>query len=487
MAVPAEELLPGTRRALLHRLAVGQAQGRTPSLVGAVVRGGRLVWAEGRSMIDGHSPDADVQYRIGSITKTFVAVQVMRLRDEGALDLADPLARHLPDLAATPTAEAAAAAATAAAAGLGAGAGATGGAGALTIAHLLGHTSGLASEPPGPWWERTPGTLRPRLGDVLDEPPLRHPPGRRFHYSNPGFALLGALVSRLRGQPWGDTLHQELLAPLGLSRTTLLPQAPHAGGFAVHPWADVMLPEPLQDTGVMAPAGQLWSTAADLARWAVFLTRGDKDILSADTLAEMRQPTSGPDKADGWTTATGLGLQLRRHDGRLLYGHAGSMPGFLAGVWVSRSDDVAAVVLANATAGPAVAQIAADLIRIVAEHEPRIPEPWRPVSAVDPELLALTGLWHWGPAPHLMYLRADGGLELIPQGQTGRGSRFRAEPDGTWTGLDGYYAGETLRVVRAADGTAAHLDIGTFVFTRTPYDPGVDIPGGIDPDPWQAY
>ncbi|ONH27500.1 serine hydrolase domain-containing protein [Pseudofrankia asymbiotica] len=464
MTLPPEELLPTTRRALLHRLAVGQADGRTPSLVGAVVRGGRLVWADGRSMIDGHSPDADVQYRIGSITKTFVAVQVMRLRDEGALDLADPLDRHLPGT----------------------------GAGALTIAQLLGHTSGLASETPGPWWERTPGTLRPRLADVLDEPPVRHPAGRRFHYSNPGFALLGALVSQLRGQPWGDVLHSEVLAPLGLARTTPLPRAPHAGGFAVHPWADVMLPEPLEDTGVMAPAGQLWSTAADLSRWAAFLAGGAENVLRASTLAEMRRPASEPDddevdESDDWSAGYGLGLQLRRHDGRLLHGHTGSMPGFLAALWVSERDDVAAVVLANATSGPPVGQIAADLIRIVTEHEPRIPEPWRPLPAADPELLALTGLWHWGPSPHLLHLRADRGLELIPQGQTGGGSRFRAEADGTWTGLNGYYAGERLRVIRAADGTARHLDIGSFVFTRTPYDPNADIPGGLAPDGWHTY
>ncbi|OHV33974.1 MULTISPECIES: serine hydrolase domain-containing protein [Pseudofrankia] len=459
MALPSEELLPSTRRALLHRLAVGQAEGRTPSLVGAVVRGGRLVWTDGRSMIDGHSPDADVQYRIGSITKTFVAVQVMRLRDEGVLDLADPLDRHLPGTTA----------------------------GSLTIAQLLGHTSGLASETPGPWWERTPGSLRPQLGDVLGQPAVRHPAGRRFHYSNPGFALLGALVSRLRGQPWGEALRQEVLAPLDLTRTAPSPQAPHAGGFAVHPWADVMLPEPLEDTGVMAPAGQLWSTAADLSRWAAFLARGAGGVLGAGTLAEMRRPASEPDEADDWTGSYGLGLELRRQDGQVLYGHTGSMPGFLAALWVSERDDVAAVVLANATSGPAVPLIAADLIQIVAEHEPRIPDPWRPLPTPDPELLALTGLWHWGPAPHLLHLRADRGLELVPYGATGRGARFRAEANGTWTGLDGYYAGETLRVVRAPDGTARHLDIGSFVFTRTPYDPTTDLPGGLAPQGWQTY
>jgi D-alanyl-D-alanine carboxypeptidase len=322
---------------------------------------------------------------------------------------------------------------------------------------------------------------------VLGEPAVRHPAGRRFHYSNPGFALLGALVSRLRGQPWGEALRQEVLAPLDLTRTTLSPQAPHAGGFAVHPWADVMLPEPLEDTGVMAPAGQLWSTAADLSRWAAFLARGADGVLGAGTLAETRRPASEPDEADGWTGSYGLGLELRRQDGQVLYGHTGSMPGFLAALWVSERDDVAAVVLANATSGPAVPLIAADLIQIVAEHEPRIPDPWRPLPAADPELLALTGLWHWGPAPHLLHLRADRGLELVPHGATSRGARFRAEANGTWTGLDGYYAGETLRVVRAPDGTARHLDIGSFVFTRTPYDPTADLPGGLTPQGWQTY
>src|SRR5258708_21002775 len=85
------ELLPETRRALLHRIAVGQAEGRTPSLAGAVVRDGKPVWNGSRSCVDGHAPDADTQYRIGSITKTFAAVLVMRLRDAGQLALADPV------------------------------------------------------------------------------------------------------------------------------------------------------------------------------------------------------------------------------------------------------------------------------------------------------------------------------------------------------------------------------------------------------------
>ena len=60
-----------------------------------MVRDGGQAWFGARSMLDGHEPDGDTQYRIGSLTKTFIAVLVMRLRDEGRLDLADPLGKHL--------------------------------------------------------------------------------------------------------------------------------------------------------------------------------------------------------------------------------------------------------------------------------------------------------------------------------------------------------------------------------------------------------
>jgi len=90
------DLLPDTRRALRHRLITGQVQGRAPSVVAAVVRDGSPVWLDGCGDVDGYVPDGDVQYRIGSITKTFVAVLVLRLRDEGRLALTDPLDAHLP-------------------------------------------------------------------------------------------------------------------------------------------------------------------------------------------------------------------------------------------------------------------------------------------------------------------------------------------------------------------------------------------------------
>jgi D-alanyl-D-alanine carboxypeptidase len=83
-------------------------------------------------------------------------------------------------------------------------------------------------------------------------------------------------------------------------------------------------------------------------------------------------------------------------------------------------------------------------------------------------------------------LRADRALELLEGGLTGRGSRVRAEPDGTWTGLGGYCAGETLCAVRGPDGTVTCLDVGSFVLTRGPYSPDAVVPGGADPTGWRT-
>ncbi|QNS05240.1 serine hydrolase domain-containing protein [Streptomyces xanthii] len=452
-----EELLPSTRRALLHRVAVAQSEGRAPSLVAAVARDGALVWTGSRTSVDGHGPDENVQYRIGSITKTFTAVLVLRLRDEGLLDLADPLEKHLPGT----------------------------GAGEVTIAELLAHTGGLAAETPGEWWERSSAELRPTLGEVLGEQPFRHPVGRRHHYSNPGYTLLGSLVEKLRGAPWAEVLQREVLDPLGLTRTSAEPQAPHAGGWAVHPYADVMLPEPSQDLGLMAAAGQLWSTTRDLAVFAAFLVAGEERVLGAESLREMRAPAA-PTLPGDWGASYGLGVQVARRDGRTLVGHSGSLPGFVAGLWLCEEEGLVAVTLANCTSGVPAASVAAELLAIVADAEPRIPEPWRPLPEVDASVLELAGPWYWGTQVVALRLSDGDGVTLGPVAGGGRSSRFRTNGDGTWTGLDGYYAGEVLRAVRRPDGAVSHLDLGSFMFTREPYATDAPVPGGVDPEGWRG-
>jgi CubicO group peptidase (beta-lactamase class C family) len=341
-----------------------------------------------------------------------------------------------------------------------------------TVGQLLSHLAGASSESPGGWWERVPG------GSLAD---LRLGPtdvvlgaARRFHYSNLGFGLLGELVAVHRGRPWEAVVRDEVLSPLGMTRTTPRPTGAAAPGSAVHPWADVVLPEPEHDAGVMAAAGQLWATLADLGRFAAFLLGDTGDVLSPAALEEMTVPAGVDPSAPGWS-AYGLGLQVLRVDGHTLVGHGGSMPGFLAGVFVDRVEQAGAVLLANTTSG--LDPLAPGLLADLRAAEPRVVDAWTPSPAPVP--LDLLGVWFWGPAPYVLRASPGGQLHLGPlAGRSGRASRFTARADGTWLGLDGYYAGEVLRI--APD----HLDLATFVFTRTPYDPEAPVPGGVDEAGW---
>jgi CubicO group peptidase (beta-lactamase class C family) len=441
---------------LLACLAAEQSERRLPSVVAGVVRDGELVWSGGRGRVAGVVPTDDVQYRCGSITKTFVAVSVMRLRDEGAMSLTDRLERHLPGT----------------------------GVGEATIGQLLSHAAGLRAETAGPWWERSPGEdFAGLVAGALTTAGARFEAGRRFHYSNVGFALLGALVAQLRGARWDEVVRRELLEPLGMARTTTRPVSPHAPGLAVHPWVDLVLPEPEHDALAMAPAGQLWTTVADLARWACFLGGDGSGLIDPATLVEMREPrVVTDDRGEAWKAAYGLGLQLWNEGGTRSFGHGGSMPGFQAMLEVTEQGD-AAVAFSNATSGLR-GELSSGLLRILNEEEPRLAEEWAP-SAPPAGALDVVGPWYWGAAPYVMRVRGPM-LELEAIGQVGRGSRFRATGEDAWEGLDGYHTGEPLTVVRRADRSVSHLDIGSFVFTRAPYDPSAPIPGGIDPEGWRS-
>jgi CubicO group peptidase (beta-lactamase class C family) len=443
-----------TTRALDHRLATEQSQQRLPSVVAAVVRGGEPVWSGAAGTLDGRRggdvPTAATQYRIGSISKTFVAVEVVRLRDEGRLDLADTIGVHLPEVPF----------------------------GHVTIAQLLSHTSGLQAETDGQWWERTPGD--DWAGLLASGVTLRFTPGTTFHYSNVGYGVLGELIARLRGVPWHDAVQRGILDPLGMARTTRRPVTPAAPGLAVHPLADLLHVEPEHDHVSMAPAGQLWSTTTDLARWAAFLGGRTSGVLAAESLAEMLRPVAVNDvPGAAWTGAHALGWQTWNVDGRRFAGHGGSMPGFLANLRVDVSSGDGVVVMTNATSG--LGAVASELLALVGAAEPAAPPPWH-ADAQHVDALDLVGTWFWGTYASTLALEPDGGLRLGEPG-LGRGARFARDADG-WTGRDGYYRGEPLRVERDAAGTPVRLVLASFVFTRTPYDPAAEVPGGIDELRW---
>jgi CubicO group peptidase (beta-lactamase class C family) len=444
------DLLPSTARRLLARTARAQRESRVPSLVAGVVREGGLAWSCGRG--DVAEPHADVQYRLGSISKTVTAVAVMRARDAGRLALDDPLEQHVPG---TPF-------------------------GDRTVGQLLAHGAGLRSEAPGDWWERVENPDWADFSALLAPTDVPHTAGRRFHYSNLGYGALGELLARLHGRPWAEVVRDEVLLPLGMRRTTPRPDGRAAQGWAVHPHADVLQPEPEEDGRAMAAAGQLWATLEDLGRLAAFLV-DPGDVLDATTLEEMTEPAGVDASAAGWS-AYGLGLQVLRYEGRTYVGHGGSMPGFVAGVYVDRQEDRGVVLLCNATSG-LDGTLAYDLHEVVREAEPFVGPAWSPAREVDERAFALVGPWYWGTSAYAVRLRGDGLLDLRGVPGPGRASRFRDRGDGTWVGLDGYHAGEVLRTVQR-DGAVVALDLGSFVFSRTPYDPAAPHPGGVQD--WRA-
>ncbi len=425
-----------TARALLRRVAEAQSAGRVPSLVAGVVRGDELCWTGAwGDATGGPAVGPDLQYRIGSITKTFTAVRVLQLVEDGSLALDTEVGEVLPDI----------------------------GYAGRSLRSLLAHSSGMQSEPVGPWWERSPGVPWEDLAAAHDGSPAVLPDGEQFHYSNLAFAILGRVAEEAVGETWWEGVRQRILVPLGMDRTSYLPAGAAASGFSVDPYAGTLHPEPATDTGAMAPAGQLWSTADDLATYAAFLLRGHPGVLPLETLLRASHPLSG-DRRDRLEAAHGLGFALARGGSGLLVGHTGSMPGFLAGLFVDRDRDTAALMLANATTGVRPTALVRELLETLEEHEPTLPGPWRPEADVPREMADVLGVWHWGNTPFVFGL--EGGAVVARK--NGEAQYSFAWQDGRLLGTSGYHTGETLHVRRHPDGTVSHLDVATFLYTRAP-------------------
>ncbi len=409
------------RQAVLDRV---QAQGRLPSVVAATVQDGQPTWTG----IAGHGGAVDAQYRIGSLTKTFTAVLVLQCRDEGLVGLDEPVGSYLPET----------------------------GYRDATVRALLGHSSGMQAEPVGPWWERSRGGSVAQLLTANDGSGQVLAPGQAFHYSNLAFGLLGEVVSRVRGSSWAELVADRLLGPLGLTRTSYLPVGEHAQGYSVDHFAGTLTREPHTDTGAMAPAGQLWSTLTDVARWLDFLATGHPRVLGAATLAEMSQPAPFQEY--------GLGLRRLAHGDRTLVGHTGSMPGFLATAFVDRETRSGVVALCNATTGVETDQLALDLLR---GADPHPGERWNPSGEVPVRVRELLGLWFWGNTAHELRW-SNQLLELRTLDDAAVADRFVVEPDRI-RGVEGYLLGETLVVERDPVGQPVAWECATFRFSREPF------------------
>lgn len=424
-----------TRQRIDEIVTRTQAECRAPSLIAAVVRDGAVAHVSGAGTKP--TPFPDLQYRLGSITKTLTAALVLGLRDQGRLDLDDLVGAHLPDVDLP----------------------------GVRLRHLLGHASGLQREPDGLWWERNPGGTFDELLAKVTPAKLAFRRYQLFHYSNLAYGLLGGIVERLTVTSWWDAVATRLLKPLGMGRTTYQATEPFARGYVVHPWHGTLREEPREDAGAMAPAGQLWSTVDDLARFAAALTGHHPAVLAPAAIDEMAHPVVIGDP-ESWTHGYGLGLQLTRRAERVYIGHTGSMPGYLAAVSVHRRTGTGVVAFANTyTLSAGIGRTSFAILDAVLDLEAERPPAWQPGAAPDPGLAPLLGTWWWMGQEHTARCDADGTLVIDAPGEVWR---FTPEGPDRWRGHTGEQAGEILTVLRDADGRVDGLDIGTFVFRREP-------------------
>jgi CubicO group peptidase (beta-lactamase class C family) len=408
-----------------------------PSVAAAVFRDGELVWQDAVGLADvaGIRATTDTQYRLGSITKTFTAAAVLQLRDEGLLDLDDAIGTHVE------------------------------GAGKPTLRRLLSHMSGMQREPPGDVWQTLEMPSREELLGRLGEIEQVLAPSTAWHYSNVAYVLLGEVVERLAGKPYREAVEERLLRPLGLARTTWDRAGPWARGYLVDPFSDAVHEEIPLDTHSFTAAGQLWSTAGDVAHWGMFLADPDEAVLRRASRDEMLT-VHAMDEAERWTRGWGLGLALVRRDDRIWAGHGGAMPGHLAAVVFRPQERVGAVALTNSSARANPDVLALDLADAALEAEP--PE-WTPAGPPPAELAGALGRW-WSEGEEFLFRWHEDRLEArLAQAPEYRPWAVFEQVDGDeYRTVSGRERGERLRLIRDDAGEIVRLSWAGYAFTRSP-------------------
>ena len=308
---------------------------KPPGMAVALVVDGEVRWSKAwgqRDVAQNLPADLDTVFRIASLTKSFTAIAVLRLRDAGKLSLEDPAEKYLPELSRLryPTRDSP----------------------RITVRHLLSHSAGFPED--NPWSD-----LHLDLGDEAFDAMLRrgfslsHAPGIAYEYSNDAFALLGRIVQRVSGQRFQDYLTEQVLRPLGMTATvwkredvppqrlalgygrrTSAPGPELPGGFRE---------EPQLGPGAHGAASGLYTSMRDLARYAGFQLdawppRDDPESgpLSRASRREMQQAARhvGLEIAPGdplRARARGHGYGFGAHescDFERIVSHGGGLPGF---------------------------------------------------------------------------------------------------------------------------------------------------------------
>jgi CubicO group peptidase (beta-lactamase class C family) len=312
------------------------ADGPLAGLSIAVVRGNDVIVSKGYGYADlaARLPaTADTIYDIASITKLFTSIAILKLVQSGKLDLGDDLASLLPEF---PDAEQAK---------------------KITVRHLLSHTSGLTDYVVAhtEYWLAggKPVDAAYVLG-FLSGRPLEFEPGSNWSYSSTGFYLLGMIVERVSGKPYGQYVRDEIAAPLGLTATApcdmVFGSAPATRGYDATE-SGLAAGRLIGAPNIVADGG-LCSTVSDLARLPDALARGD--VVSAASLAQMKEPTT---LASGVAVDYGLGVRRGLLEGHELWGHTGGMESYWAVLARYPDDDVTIAVLVNTEGGDADALI----------------------------------------------------------------------------------------------------------------------------------
>jgi CubicO group peptidase (beta-lactamase class C family) len=308
-----------------------------PGVMLAVVAGGRLVHTRGfgHARPDGGPPTPQTPFYIGSVTKSLTALAVMQLVEAGKIELGASVQHYLPWFR---VADAGAAA-------------------RITVRHLLHHTSGLpglAGEIALADFDACPGAAE-RQARALAAVRLAQPPGQAWKYSNANYNLLGLVIAAAVGLPYMDYLQRHVLAPLGMDHTTAPPPRGQPAGLAMGHQYWFGLPIPAANLPVPHGAlasGQLISTAADLARYAIVLLDGgrcgDQQILSragVETLMRGAAEIQFLGRVFGHYSMGWCVVPLGRN--RLVW-HGGTLPHFGAFVGLLPERSTGLVLLFNA-------------------------------------------------------------------------------------------------------------------------------------------
>ena len=332
------------------------------SITVGVVAGSQLVWTRSVGYADMKArrlASRNTVYRIGSITKPFTAVMLMQLVAAGKVQLSEPVERYLPEvrqIASKPP-----------------------GAAPFTFLQLATMTAGLAREPEevGPFWTGPVSSWEKTLLSALPHTNYISLPGSEYSYSNIGYAILGAALGRVAGQPYVDWERQHVFKPLGMDRTRFEIDPAIASDVAVG--YEVRGDGTLDDQtaaqegrdgrGYKVPNGAIFTTVDDLARFVVFeLSRGPDSVLARSVLDEAFEGIVATDR--DLETGYGLGFMAMRRDDYTFLGHNGGVAGYLAAMYYDRGMKLGVVLFRNVVGGKEQPnRLAIDILSLLSKNK----------------------------------------------------------------------------------------------------------------------